>query len=449
MDSVIRGENRLCQANSFGFFRGKTELQYRNGWGATAVDALSTAIVMELPEVIDTILDHIPTIDWTKTDSEVSLFETTIRYLGGMISGYDLLKGPYAYLINDTSKVDVLLSQSIKLADTLKFAFNTPSGVPYNGLDVVNQRPVGSDSNGLATVGTLIMEWRRLADLTGNEEYAALAEKGESHLLDPKPEWNEPWPGLVGDNINTTTGLFISANGGWQGGTDSFYEYLIKMYVYDPTKYSFYKDRWVLAADSSIEVLASHPSTRPDLTFLAEYRNKTLVNNSQHLACFDGGNFLLGGAVLGESKYTDFGLALTAACRQTYTATATKIGPEQFSWNESKVPADQADFYATNGFYITDSYYDLRPEVIESYYYAYRMTGDTMYQDWAWEAWQAINATTWTDAGYSAVKNVNAADGGEKDDNQESFLFAEVLKYSYIIHKGVSNFPPSNEGIGD
>jgi Glycosyl hydrolase family 47 len=59
----------------------------RNGWGASAVDAFSTACVMQLPDIVNTILDYIPTIDFDHTSDGVSLFETTIRYLGGMLSG--------------------------------------------------------------------------------------------------------------------------------------------------------------------------------------------------------------------------------------------------------------------------------------------------------------------------------------------------------------------------
>lgn len=60
---------------------------HRNGWGASAVDAFSTAIVMESQEIVDVILDWIPTIDFDNTDSEISLFETTIRYVGGLLAG--------------------------------------------------------------------------------------------------------------------------------------------------------------------------------------------------------------------------------------------------------------------------------------------------------------------------------------------------------------------------
>tara|TARA_R110002060_G_scaffold13502_6_gene19119 strand:+ start:310 stop:552 length:243 start_codon:yes stop_codon:yes gene_type:complete len=59
----------------------------RNGWGASAVDAFSTALIMQIPDIVDTILEFIPTINFDETADQVSLFETTIRYLGGMLSG--------------------------------------------------------------------------------------------------------------------------------------------------------------------------------------------------------------------------------------------------------------------------------------------------------------------------------------------------------------------------
>jgi len=123
----------------------------RNGWGASAVDAFSTAILMELPDIVGTILTYIPTIDFSvsKDDEVVSLFETTIRYIGGMLSGYDLLTGPYADLVNDTSDVSALLTQATRLADYLSFAFDTPTGIPYNTIYLNNRSYSGSDSNGL------------------------------------------------------------------------------------------------------------------------------------------------------------------------------------------------------------------------------------------------------------------------------------------------------------
>lgn len=166
------------------------------------------------------------------------------------------------------------------------------------------------------------------------------------------------------------------------------------------------------------------------------------------VACFDGGSFLLGGLVLQEQKYIDFGLALVAGCHDTYASTLTGIGPESFRWvtnttsatdsNNPPPPATQAAFYAKAGFYITNGQYILRPEVIESFYYAYRATGDQTYRDWAWNAFVAINATCRVGSGFAELRDVNAPGGGGYNDFQDSFLFAEVMKYSYLIQAPVS-----------
>lgn len=274
--------------------------------------------------------------------------------------------------------------------------------------------------------------------MSGKPQYGQLAQRAEQYLLHPRPAKNVPFPGLTGTNVNISTGLFIDNAGSWDGGDDSAYEYYLKMFVYDSDRYGNYRDRWTLAADSTIKYLASHPSSRPDLTFLAAFEGRKLIFESQHLTCFDGGNFILGGSVLGRQDYIDFGLELVNGCHDTYTSDATGIGPEQFSWNTSALPANQSAFYQRSGFYVLNPLYDLRPEVIESYYYAYRVTKDTKYQDWAWDAFMHINQTCRAGVGYSSVSNVNVPGGGMKLDFQESFLFAEVMKYSYLIHAEVS-----------
>ena len=135
--------------------------------------------------------------------------------------------------------------QAVSLADNLKFAFDTPTGIPSNNLFFTNKTTDGSTDNGLATIGSLVLEWTHLSDLTGDDEYATLSQKGESYLLNPQPASGEPFPGLLGDDVNITTGLFLDSSGGWVGGSDSFYEYLIKMYIYDPSRFETYKDRYI------------------------------------------------------------------------------------------------------------------------------------------------------------------------------------------------------------
>lgn len=209
------------------------------------MDALSTAIVMELPDIVGEIIGYIPKIDFSVSyeDEYVSLFETTIRYLGGMLSGYDFLTGPLSNLTNNTEAIGGLLEQSINLANLLSFAFETPSGVPSNDLYFNNRSTDGLANNSLSQIGTLVLEWTHLADLTGNQTYANLSQGAQDYLLMPLPSSDQPFPGLLGSDVDLSNGQFVDAVGGWVGGDDSFYEYLIKMYVYDQSRFASYKDR--------------------------------------------------------------------------------------------------------------------------------------------------------------------------------------------------------------
>lgn len=58
-------------------------------------------------------------------------------------------------------------------------------------------------------------------------------------------------------------------------------------------------------------------------------------------------------------------------------STATKLGPEAFRFDGG------AEAVATR---LNDRYYILRPEVIESYMYMWRLTHDPKYREWGWEA---------------------------------------------------------------
>lgn len=233
----------------------------RNGWGLTAIDALDTAIIMQQTDIVAVILDYVPTIDFTRNNAaapdpvSTSLFESNIRYIGGLLGAYDLLKGPFRHLGFEGEQVEVLLRQARSLADTLKFAFDTPTGIPVNTVYIgnrsfaeSNKMADGTYSAGLAELGTLVLEvslhslspwhrkrarltwgtmcqWQHLSDLTGDPSYGDLAQKAESYWFDGA----EVWPGLTGGNFSVETGEIIDQYGGWTSGNDSAYEYLIKM----------------------------------------------------------------------------------------------------------------------------------------------------------------------------------------------------------------------------
>lgn len=76
-----------------------------NAWGATIVDSLSTLLVMNLTEEYSLARTHVRQIDFTQSLGErsaygakgdtntIPFFETVIRYLGGLISAYDMSGG--------------------------------------------------------------------------------------------------------------------------------------------------------------------------------------------------------------------------------------------------------------------------------------------------------------------------------------------------------------------
>ena len=120
----------------------------------------------------------------------------------------------------------------------------------------------------------------------------------------------------------------------------------------------------------------------------------------------------------------------------------TGIGPEVFAYVSSDgnytggAPATTAqnDFYKKHGFYITAPDYILRPEVLESNFYAWRVTGDTKYLE---RAKLTINNLE----KYSRVKNGGYAGLIDVDDisatrqmidDTPSFWFGEMLKYLYV-----------------
>ena len=91
------------------------------GWAATLVDSLDTMWIMGLEEDFVEATNALNEIDFTTSNrGGIPVFETTIRYLGGLVSAYDLSEGKYK----------ILLDKAVELADVLMGAFDTPNRMP-------------------------------------------------------------------------------------------------------------------------------------------------------------------------------------------------------------------------------------------------------------------------------------------------------------------------------
>lgn len=183
-------------------------------------------------------------------------------------------------------------------------------------------------------------------------------------------------------------------------------------------------------------------------------------NYSEQLACFIGGSFILGSTALHKPEYLKHGLDFAEFCANGYRYAPSGIGPVIYSWNLTELAwpqlANQTDFYAKAGWFIDDNTAfggGLTPEAVESWYYAYQVTGNQYWRDVAWAYTLAQNRTERVGSGFSSIKNILKEDGGGWTNSMQSFFFAEVLKYQYLIQapeskKGEWDIEYAPDGVG-
>lgn len=87
---------------------------------------------------------------------------------------------------------------------------------------------------------------------------------------------------------------------------------------------------------------------------------------------------------------------------------------------------------------IVDSKFILRPELIESLFYLHRVTGKPMYRERAWQIFLSLEQHCKVPSGFSGLTDVNKP--GSFNDSQQSFFFAETLKYLYLIFSEKDKF---------
>ncbi|KAJ7652125.1 glycoside hydrolase family 47 protein [Mycena polygramma] len=396
------------------------------GWGASLVDAMGTMVVMNLTDLFEGAVNFTATVNFNTppVPQTISVFETTIRWVGGLVSAYEL----------SGEKFPILIEKAKECADKLAFAFVGDNKIPFNTMDFTTNSPEIGTTN-IAQAGTLSLEWTALSKHTGNATYGDLS----TNSVIAVAQLATPLPGLAPQVIDPSTGQFADAYITWGGGSDSYFEYLLKYARYTNTDNTIFIDTWKTAVDSSIRTLLK-TSTVGGHAYLADFDDQGLIRHvGSHLACFYAGNWLLGGKLTKNETIVNIALQLNDGCWNTYAGTATGIGPETFAFISSDgnftggngISTSQLAFYKQHGYYITGSDYIQRPEVLESNFYAWRVTGDTKYLDRAASAIASFNKFLPATVAFAGLNDVNNVNGGLIDD-MESFWFAEVLKYLYL-----------------
>lgn len=171
------------------------------GWAATLVDALDTLWIMGMKDEFEEALVEVEKIDFTTSSrSEIPVFETTIRYLGGLIAAYDVSGGK-------TGGYHILLDKARELAEILMGVFDTPNRMPilyYNWKPAVAKLPKRAQSGvSVAELGSLSMEFTRLAQITGEDKYYDAV----ARITDAFYEWQERGtsiPGIFPEHVDAS-----------------------------------------------------------------------------------------------------------------------------------------------------------------------------------------------------------------------------------------------------
>ncbi|MCK4747151.1 MAG: glycoside hydrolase family 47 protein, partial [Bacteroidales bacterium] len=318
-------------------------------------------------------------------DFDAKVFEVNIRILGGLVSMYQL------------SGDERILEKARDFGDRLMPAFNSPTGIPYYWVNLSTGEVKGNRVN-VAEAGTYLLEMGMLSYFTGNPEYYQAAKRSSRAIYGRRSEI-----GLVGEVIDVESGQWLNTSSHICAGTDSYYEYLYKGWLLfgDPEL----KEMW---EESILAVLKYIPEEKDSRTWYGRVDMYSGERTSSVVTLWDA--FMP--ALLAVSGHLEEAEEL----QLTWDWLWNRNGLEPMIYNYAKDT-------------IINPEYDLNPEIIESAWYLWELTGDQQYMDLVKGYFSDLLEYCATDVAFTASKNVITK---EKSDHMATFFLAETLKYFYL-----------------
>lgn len=430
------------------------------GLGATVVDALDTAMIMGIEDIVSEAGTWIEThlAERINNKGQINLFETTIRVLGGLLSAYHLSSGASSASTQTGPRPNVYLENARLLADRLLSAFtSSPTAIPFS--DVVlhdsSAHPAPGGLSSTSEVSTLQLEFNYLTEVTGDLKYSLEAMKVLEHMKTlPKVE------GLVPIYISPHTGEFSGQNIRLGSRGDSYYEYLLKVWLQQgafKNSNLTYLHNMYEEAMKGVKHLLVRKSIPSGLIFVGELpygASGEFSPKMDHLVCFLPGTLALGATKgLTKSKATKENLLsfedlenlrlaeeLAKTCFEMYSVTSTGLAPEIAYFHiedffEGGLDGGNKSSEYSNDIIIkpADRHNLLRPETVESLFVLYRITEDPKYREWGWQIFEAFEKYTKVDSGgYTSLDDVTTIPPHRRD-KMETFFLGETLKYLYLL----------------
>ncbi|KAL9181308.1 hypothetical protein ACHAXT_010113 [Thalassiosira profunda] len=412
---------------------------------------------------------------------DVSLFETTIRVLGGLLSAHQLA---LAFMVGKVPKADVwdasgdvrsgypppadgtsclwepppenatweydglFLDLAHDIGKRLIFAFDTETGIPYGTVNLLYGIPKGETTvASLAGAGTLSLEFELLSRLTDDPSF------GKAAKLATRALWTRRHKelNLLGKHIDTMSGKWVELLSGIGSNSDSFYEYLLKHYIL----FSDDEDFWPMFKTVYSGV---HDNSRLGEWYVDVDLGYGLSGHVRQvfeslMAFYPGLQVLLGEQVPSAKTLNSFFLVREFL----------GLLPERFNFAHWK----------TEG---SGDVHPLRPELLESCYFLHMASiglrgahsgpfnnnKRTPYtSSWMWAADFALHAVhklSWTPCGFATVKKVGQGTTGslnlvgdhdiqteqrrlniQHHNEMPSYFLSETLKYLWLTFDAEEN----------
>jgi len=364
--------------------------------GLTIVEALDTLYLMgldaELEDGVRWIADHLR----FDIDGEVQVFETSIRLVGGLLSGWR------------ATGEKKLLALAKDLTDRLTPAFaKSPTAMPYRFVNL-KTGAVRDAVSFPAEIATYLPEWSVLGQAVGDKRYYDLAKRATRALYQRRSKLD-----LVADTIDIETGEWRSRRASVGPPTDSYLEYLW--------------DGWQLFGDGELKewydvharAIARRQAVEAEgrLWFAqVDFETGAVLDHHQsELAAFYAGLLAQGGDFARGEAY----LKSWAEVQARYT-----VLPEGFDY------AAFAPDRASNA---------LRPEFADSCLNLYLLRPEERWREYARLHFEAMKATSKAPFGFSGLADI-AARPMRQDDSCPAYWWSEQMKYYWLLFSDTSRF---------
>ena len=268
-----------------------------------------------------------------------------------------------------------------------------------------------------------------LSAITGDPKYLEIAMKVYHYI------WNRNPEAAIISSHHTSNAKFGEQNTDLGGGTDSYYEYIIKSYLMSNGVSEGILKRHLLMMKEIKETMLFR-TVKKNLTGVGQRNGKHVEPMMEHLATFVGGMIAIGALKNNEKYLEDLHIAdlLVTTYHESYVGFPAGVAPDRVRFNTND-KNNKDDFWGDNRVYF------LRPESVESNYVMWKFTGLQKYRDYAWDMFKGINKSCRVENGFAGVSDVHTI--GSYIDKQESFFLAETLKYLYLTFDDSSNIHPT------